>query len=206
LAEVRKRYPEIAIGLLCADPALAIVHRVSLGMHWPLTLHSQPGKGSIFKISVPGSEPLQLAGPDKPSTPLDSLELPRLAVLSVDDDQLVRNATLRLLTSWNVSVQACSTGDEALALMKTRDRSRRWKVLLDYRLANSDNGLVLAKRIKGACGGDLTIFLMTAETNEQILAQARSQGLRVLRKPLKTHQPACSFDVTRSVGSAVAAN
>jgi CheY-like chemotaxis protein len=64
------------------------------------------------------------------------------------------------------------------------DRGRR-RALLDYRLADQDNGILLAERIKQLCGDEVAIFLMTAETDEQILAEANAKSLRVLRKPLK---------------------
>jgi CheY-like chemotaxis protein len=93
-------------------------------------------------------------------------------------DPLVRN-----------SVERDSAGlqhrDGALAILERRDRSRRWRALLDYRLADQDNGILIAERIKQLCGDEVAIFLMTAETDEQILAEANAKNLRVLRKPLK---------------------
>ena len=164
---------------------LAIVHRLTVGMHWPLRLDSEPGKGSIFKVSVPQANPGIVAVRDAQATALDTVQMQQITVLFVDDDPLVRNATVRLLTSWDVTVLACSTGEEALAILDRRDRSRRWRALLDYRLADSDNGILLAERIRQAGGHDIVIFLMTAETDETILNEANARNLRVLRKPLK---------------------
>src|SRR3954465_327543 len=141
-------------------------------MHWPFTLSSEPGRGSILRLSVPLAMASNIETQHATATAPDTNDIQQLAVLFVDDDQLVRNATLRLLTSWNVAVQACSSGDEALAILNQRDKSRRWRVLLDYRLADADNGILLAERIRLACGDNITFFLMTAETDEQILADA----------------------------------
>jgi signal transduction histidine kinase len=161
---------------------LAIVHRLSEGMQWPLTLRSRPGKGSIFAVSLPQAQPGNSLSLNAQT--FDTAGMQRLAVLLVDDDELVRNATERLLVSWNVTVKACSTSDEAIHILQQRDTTRRWRALIDYRLV-ADNGILLAERIRRAGGDDVVIFLMTAETDERILAAARSQGLRVLRKPLK---------------------
>jgi len=164
---------------------LAIVHRLSVGMQWPLTFDSAPRKGSTFKVSVPRAPPGIVAARDTQASEHDAERMQKIAVLFVDDDPLVRNATVRLLTSWNVMVLACRNGDEALALLGGRDRSRRWRALLDYRLADPDNGIRLAERIRQAEGDDIVMFLMTAETDETILSEARAKKLRVLRKPLK---------------------
>jgi len=164
---------------------LAIVHRLTAGMHWPLTLDSEPGRGSIFKVSVPQAKRGVLAAPDAQAAAPDAGHMRQIGVLFVDDDPLVRNATVRLLRSWDVTVLACGTGEEALAVLGRRDRSRRWRALLDYRLAAPDNGILLAERIRQAGGDDIVMFLMTAETDERILSEANSRNLRVLRKPLK---------------------
>lgn len=104
----------------------------------------------------------------------------------MDDDPLVRDATVRLLASWSVTVFACSNGDEALQFLNRRDMSRRWLALLDYRLAVPDDGIRLAERIRQSEGtSSIDVLLMTAETDEAILAEADSRGLKVLRKPLK---------------------
>lgn len=164
---------------------LAIVHRLSVGMRWPLKFDSIPGKGSTFKVSVPQAPPGIVAAREAQASEQDAERMQRIAVLFVDDDPLVRNATVRLLTSWDVMVLACQNGDEALALFGRRDRSRRWRVLLDYRLAGPDNGIRLAERIRQAEGDDIVMFLMTAETDEAILSEAHARKLRILRKPLK---------------------
>jgi hypothetical protein len=93
---------------------LAIVHRLSEGMQWPLTLRSVHGKGSVFTVSVPQAQPGNPASLNGQASHFDPESMQELAVLLVDDDELVRNATERLLTSWNVTVQACSTGAEAI--------------------------------------------------------------------------------------------
>ena len=55
-------------------------------------------------------------------------------------------------------VVACCNGDEALALLGQRARSRRWRALLDYRLADPENGIRLAERIRQAEGDDIVIL------------------------------------------------
>lgn len=164
---------------------LAIVHRIALGMKWFLKLDSAIGKGSTFKVSVPLADAGIAPARDTKASEHDVERMQKIAVLVVDDDLLVRDATVKLLTSWNVVVLACSNGDEALAMLRQRDRSRRWRALLDYRLADQDDGVRLAERIRQVEGDDIDIFLMTAETDERIISEANAKNLRVLRKPLK---------------------
>ena len=164
---------------------LAIVHRLSVGMRWPLKFDSAPGKGSSFRVSVPKAPPGIVSARDTQTSKHDAVRMDKVAVLFVDDDHLVRNATVRLLTSWDVMVLACSSGDEALAMLGQRDRSRRWRALLDYRLTDQDNGIRLAERIRQAEGDEIDIFLMTAETDEAVLSEAYAKKLKILRKPLK---------------------
>jgi CheY-like chemotaxis protein len=80
------------------------------------------------------------------------------AVLLVDDDELVRNATERLLTSWNVTVKACSTGEEAIQILQRRNKTRRWRALLDYRFTDLDNSILLAECIRHMGADDVVMF------------------------------------------------
>lgn len=163
---------------------LSTVRRLCNGMGWRLELASTPHKGSVFKLVVPRSH-------DRPEAPTADVE-PTLAnassaagVVIVDDDALVRDATVRMISGWNFEVAACRNGDEALTILSDRDDMIRWLALIDYRLADGETGLVVADRIIQRFGAAVGIILMTAETDETFLQEARRRAILVLRKPVK---------------------
>ena len=164
---------------------LAIVRRLCQGLGWKLDLHSEVGKGSAFDDTVPLAPVALLAAPAA-DTPLPALtQLQRLNVLFVDDDSLVRDAMSRMLADWGMKTRICRTGDEALAILAGREPQSRWHALLDHRLAEGETGLALADRIRALHGDAVKVVLVTGETDDAILDEARRRGIGVLRKPVK---------------------
>jgi two-component system, sensor histidine kinase len=174
------RAPEQGYGL-----GLSIVRRFCIGMKWPLGFSSVVNKGSIFKVTVPIAAPgPQGSTPEGTHLPVLT-NAPRLAVVIVDDDPFVRDAMERLITSWGLRVECCCTGDQAIAILQQRDSSYRWEALLDYRLAGSENGLIVADRISRLFGRSVGVTLMTAETDASIFEQAAQRVISILRKPIQ---------------------
>ena len=163
---------------------LSTVRRLCTGLGWPLDVRSVPGKGSIFKVTVPLTAPRDAEvadvaiGPTQP--PNEAIR-----VLVLDDDPLVRDAMERLIAGWGYPVRVCRTGDEAMAALQSSAATVPWCVLVDYRLAGDENGLAVIERLRGAPGKNLHMVLMTAETDEAIFRSAERQHIVALRKPIK---------------------
>ena len=166
---------------------LGIVHRLCSGMNWPLTVRSKVGRGTAFGVRVPIGLETRAANPDAP----DVLAVPgvgvsnKASVLFVDDDPLVRDAMGRLLLDWDFAVELCKTGAEAIALLRASDPNKRWHVLLDYRLAGDEDGLIIADRVLADFGERVQVTVMSAETNEELMDEVRLRGIMLLRKPVK---------------------
>lgn len=161
---------------------LAIVRRLCFAMKYRIEVHSLPGRGSQFRVTVPCVEPdlreepapAESHGPDQVSP----------AVLLVEDDPLVRDAMERLLDDWGLEYESCADGDAALAAL-TADPGRHWHILLDYRLAGRETGLDVADRIRGTLRPAPPITLITGESDPNVHGAATARGIPVLRKPLK---------------------
>ncbi|NOY09228.1 MAG: GAF domain-containing protein, partial [Spirochaetes bacterium] len=78
-------------------------------------VYSEPGKGTIFKIYLPGVEPEKQTNKTNKSqdfTPLKGSE----AILLVEDDAIVRRVTAKILTNAGYTVFPAGTGREAIEL------------------------------------------------------------------------------------------
>jgi len=168
---------------------LAIVRRLCTAMNWRIEVRSRPGHGSAFSVVLPRAEPSPLPAPAPAEAAHPPGEMPaRLVVLLVDDDALVRDATARVLDRWGVRAELCQNGEEALAALARRAPGETWHALLDHRLADGETGLGLAARIVAMPGAPPRLSLVTGETDEGVLQEARALGLQVLRKPVKAIQ------------------
>lgn len=96
---------------------LAAVYGCIQNHHGVITVKSQIGKGSTFRLLLP------LAGRKRQVVPLPVQESPELLhgqghVLIVDDEEIVRNLGSRLLEELGYKVSACSDGASAVQLFQ----------------------------------------------------------------------------------------
>lgn len=159
---------------------LYIVKRLSDAMGSSMQVHSTLGRGSRFSLT------LQRVRPHAALPTNDNAERPShdLQVLVIEDDELVRNATARTLEEWRQPAQCCATGAQAVEILK-RGRGQPWHVLLDYRLADGENGIAVADRILKEINPAPVISILTGESDAVLLEAAARRGIHVLSKPLK---------------------
>jgi two-component system, sensor histidine kinase len=166
---------------------LGIVRRLCEGMDWPLDVNSVVGRGTVFNIQVPLAAKQENAPTffAREALPVSQLNADKTSVLVVDDDALVRDALGRMLADWNFPSTPCQTGTEAIEVLRSSDRSVRWHVLLDFRLAGEEDGLAVADQIRAEFADRVRITLTSGETDEELQHSAKQRGIIVLRKPVK---------------------
>jgi CheY-like chemotaxis protein/anti-sigma regulatory factor (Ser/Thr protein kinase) len=165
---------------------LGIVRRLCEGMSWRLEVRSTLGRGTGFCVQVPLAAPGREAKPDVEEAPAaQPRNADQACVLFVDDDALVRDAMGRMLADWDFNATLCRTGSEAIALLRKSDRSTRWHVVLDFRLAGDEDGIGVADRIRAEFGERVRITLMSGEASEEVQREAKRRDIVLLRKPVK---------------------
>ena len=161
---------------------LAIVRRLSLLLDCPVTLTSEPGKGSVFKISVPLSQAaLPTAGP----RPFEALPVARSGglVLVVDDELAIQEAMRSLLAGWGHEVivaGSCAQMLERIAACSTRPDL----IICDYRLRDGENGIATVLRLQSEFNVDIPAMLITGDTAPDRLKEALDSGFLLLHKPV----------------------
>ncbi|MGZ3368734.1 MAG: hybrid sensor histidine kinase/response regulator [Caulobacteraceae bacterium] len=164
---------ESAAGASGVGLGLAIVDRVAALLDHPLDLKSVEGRGSMFAVTVPraAAKLMQEAGPKRAGA------LGGLRILCVDDEQPILDSVQALVGRWGGVVDTARSYDEALALGES------WSAaLIDYHIGADRTGLELISTLGARLG---RVALVTADTNEQMLASARAAGVAVLNKPLQ---------------------
>ena len=90
---------------------LAAVYGTVKGHKGGVTVQSQPGKGSTFRLYLPLAEGVDLS---KPAVQAVAPERGSASVLVVDDEEVVRNVASDMLKSLGYRVQTCQGGREAV--------------------------------------------------------------------------------------------
>jgi CheY-like chemotaxis protein len=90
-----------------------------------------------------------------------------------------------LLRSWKYEVVAAISDLRALELL-ARHGKRPDLIICDYRLAAGITGLDAIARLRG--DSDIPAVIITAEADDQLVAEAQARGIQVLRKPVAPTQ------------------
>lgn len=162
---------------------LAIVKRLCEGMGWPVSVRSSPGRGSVFRVSLPAATgPVASAPPADPPEPA----LPPVSVVIVDDDGAVRDAAARLMQRWGLRhlllADAAGMEERIGAFLAPGGPAC---ALIDHRLRDGDTGIAVADRLRAAFGDRLGLILLTGETAPEVHAAAQARSMVVLGKPIK---------------------
>ena len=156
---------------------LAIAERIAELLRAPLALRSEPGRGTMFAITVP-VVPSRVRDAALPAVPRPSL--PGVHVLVVDNEPLAMDALRRVLEGWGCRVSAAARGSDAHAAI-AGDPADAW--LFDYHL-DDDTGVALRGRLAQQHGARPTVIL-SADHTEAVRRDVHEAGLPLLMKPLK---------------------
>jgi signal transduction histidine kinase/CheY-like chemotaxis protein len=162
---------------------LSIVKRTSALLGHPLSLTSKLGSGTRVTLTLPTVAAVAGALGGLVSEPDLNDELQGACVLVIEDDALVRVALVGLLASWGIKVYEASALSGALAIVANGVQPDL--LISDYRLQEGDNGIEAVTQLRVALGQALPAFLMSGDTDPELIAQAQVQGLTLLHKPVR---------------------
>jgi signal transduction histidine kinase len=157
---------------------LAIADGLARTMGHSLTLVSEPGRGSVFRLSLP----LVAAVPAAPNAMLQSkTRLLNARLLVIDDDEIVREGMLHLLRDWGCECDAAESIEEALALVQLNVPD---VIISDYRLREQRTGVEAIAAVRALLGITVPALLITGDTAPERLREAKASGLPLLHKPV----------------------
>lgn len=162
---------------------LAIVEGLARAMSVDVTLRSQPGKGSVFRLWLPVSMAPWAASCEPVSN--DEPDLSGLKVLLIDDDETVRAAMCDLLASWGCWCEAVASDGDAMPILNGFDPD---VVLADYRLRSHRTGLQAVQRVRQRLERNVPAAIVTGDTAPERLREAHDSGLPLLHKPVSAER------------------
>jgi signal transduction histidine kinase/CheY-like chemotaxis protein len=161
---------------------LAIVDRLALLMKGPVTLVSQPGRGSMFAVDLPLAAPEAAAAHPPAGLPRGSIA--GSLVIVIDDEEMILDATRSLLEQWECTVVAAVSGRSAMEKLSTSPRAPD-AIVCDYRLRGGENGMHVIDALRAEFNGDIPALLITGDTGPEHLREIQASGLSVLHKPVQ---------------------
>ena len=160
---------------------LNIVERTAHLLGHSFTLRSSLGQGTRFTLEVPLAR--ADAAPPEPVQAPAITRLNGLAVMVIEDDALAAEGLVGLLASWGCTVLAAGGQQQALAHMAQSGVPD--VIVSDYRLRGGDNGIAAIDALRIAAGHSIAACLMSGDTDQALITQARQAGLTLLHKPVR---------------------
>jgi signal transduction histidine kinase len=163
---------------------LAIVRRLTDLLGHRLEVRSTPGRGSVFRVQVPGAIE---GAPDAAQLGADTLP-PRIdrnvTVLLIDDERAIRDAMRELLAPLHVDLLVAATIEEACRIAAAATQPIDL-ILSDWRLRGDEDGIDAVRQVRRLTGPATPAVLITGETSPEIVKLAHASGLVVMHKPLQ---------------------
>ncbi|MGQ9364845.1 NahK/ErcS family hybrid sensor histidine kinase/response regulator [Azospirillum sp. ST 5-10] len=170
---------------------LAIVDRVARMLGHRVTVRSEPGRGSVFAVTVPrGTDRRVARGAGGIAAAAARPLADRLAgtsVLVLDNEPAVVAGMEVLLRGWSCEVVSATTGEEALARLSELPRAPDL-LIADYHLDDGALGVNEVARLRAAAGTVLPAVIITANRTTELADEARAAGCLLLTKPVKPAQ------------------
>jgi signal transduction histidine kinase len=173
---------------------LSMVRRLSLLLSHPVSVRSQLGRGSCFRVQLLAKDPpvtQELQSADRPWMPNyksahgRSFNFPQ-RVLFLDDEADIGDAVAALLEAYGVELVVVRDEVGATDAFIQATKGKPFDALVfDYRLAIGANGLDIALRLRDRFDPQLRLLLVTGETTPERLFRARDIGIPVLSKPVE---------------------
>lgn len=183
----RDRHKGLGLGL-------AIARGIAASLDHPLSLSSEVGSGSVFRILVPRSldavpdnvldtvhgADLDAAGEADIS---ESGGLAGARILIVDDDAIVRDAMVALLSGWGCLCWAFEDPTEVTRLP--------WQgpppdaLICDYRLRRDQTGAEAIATLRQHWGRPVPAILITGDTAPVRMREASESGIPLIHKPVR---------------------
>ena len=157
---------------------LALCDRIVRLLGGRIEVASRPGAGSRFSLYLPAFEGRPERAHETPGQSIGQAQ--RLAILVVDNDPRIVEASLALLT--RLGHRAYGAGNYAGALARISE-TRIDAMLVDYHLDHGEDGLSLVEQVRMGYPA-LPAILITAENNAAIRQRAAALGIDILAKPV----------------------
>ncbi len=165
---------------------LAIVDRLAKLLGHQLLLRSIPNVGTVFALQIPSAIRPDNTASQIISTPNDISAISSLKgkkLLIVDDDPLVLESTVHILSSWGCIV---SSADSMAAVKKLLSEGFKWDLIItDFQLEENTTGLSVIQEVKQKLNEAIPCILITGNTSQEITRLVKLGGDWVLYKPVR---------------------
>jgi len=164
---------------------LAIVERACQLLEHPLTLDSEPGRGTRFTVCVPLTSDPKLTCGGSPEVDAEP-QLDDMIVLVIENDESVRQGMISVLEDWGASPLDADSLEAARALIADVGVAPD-VIIADYLLDDDANGVDAVAALRAEYGA-VPAILVTADRSTELRLRAAQNAMTLLHKPLELNR------------------
>lgn len=162
---------------------LAIVDRIARMLGYPVSVRSQPGRGSVFAIRVPLAQQASRALPVVAATRAQVGDpLPGRRLLVLDNELSILHSMSALLEQWGCEV--VTAVDQPAALQALGERAPDL-ILADFHLDHGVIGCEVVAHLRRHFASAIPAVMITADRSDQCRRDLQRMGVPLLNKPVK---------------------
>jgi signal transduction histidine kinase len=165
---------------------LAIVKRLADLMEAPLSLRSEPGRGTVFSLELPVGRAPRAAGALPSAKRPRDITLNDRRIVVVEDEPAVRAGLEVLLRGWGAEIESFDSvaASQAWAEAAPQEHPRPDLLIVDYRLEDGRTGLDAIRVLRSRFGASLPAILVTGSTMTGHDREAQEHDFHLLIKPV----------------------
>jgi len=156
------------------------VQRLCQLMDLSLKMNSVEGKGTTFRLIIPGGDPAQIKGSSRLSTAKFAKDR---HILVIDDEPQVLQGMRYMLEAWGCKVMLAESARDALKIIALTNEVPEL-VVSDFRLKDGQNGIDAVAAIRESMDCLLPAIIISGDTSPERLKQVKETGLLFLHKPV----------------------
>ena len=161
---------------------LSIVRRICGVLGHALTVHTRPGSGTMFRVSVPRSDAIPPRRNNVQQTAESAIQpIAGHRIVVLEDNEAILNSLTRLLRSWGADVISATGFTGALVKHLGRDR-RADLIVADQNLGGPVDGAEAVFRIRELIGVPIPVIMLTAVGAMDVLGEFQQQMQQRMRQ------------------------
>lgn len=177
-----RRLPEGARQAQGLGLGLSIVRRIADLLATPLELRSVPGRGSMFRLSLPASSEMPRRQAPRRIVLRPGTGHGGLRILVIDNEPAILSGMRALLEGWGCVCIVAAQVDEAMRHLE--EAGAPHFIIADYHLDRSD-GLAAIATLRARFHARIPAILITADRDRGLKHKAAAEDVDLLHKPVK---------------------